>query len=296
MLKVLREFLPTFNEFLNKLLGPFATAVIIIIDIIMILIITEVLVRLAKKIVRKHFEMKMQRTNNASRYATIGKLFEHAAVGVLWYIAAVGVLSELELTTTVTSMLATAGIGGVAIGLGAQSLIKDMINGGFLLAEEQIAVGDYVTMAGVTGTVEDVNMRTTRLRATSGELYIVPNSTVSVVTNYSRGTNRAVVDVPMPQSEDPERVAEILEAAMDTYYEKHKDQLREKPKVVGIVEYGSAVMMRIAARCKNLAHWDTEKKIHEEVLKVFEKNGIAMPSNSFVITQHSNTEKREDKK
>lgn len=287
MLKILRGFLPTFDELLDKILGPFATAVIIVIDIAIILMAVKVLIKIGKKITRNHFEKKIQKTNNASRYATIGKLCEHGVVVGIWYVAAVAILSELELTTTVTSMFATAGIGGVAIGLGAQSLIKDVINGGFLLAEEQIAVGDFVTMADVTGTVEDINMRTTRLRAGSGELHIIPNSNVTVVTNFSRGTNRALVDVPMPYDEDPVKVVDILEKTMDIYYEEHKEVLRETPKVVGIVEYGdSAIMLRIAAHCKNLAHWETERNIRSAVLNAFNENGISIPYNTVVVMAH----------
>lgn len=297
MFKMLRGFLPTFNELLNTLLGPFATAVVIIVDIAIILALVRVAIRIGKKITGKHFEKKVKQTKEASRYATLGKLCEHAVVIGFWYVAIVCILSELELTTTVTSMLATAGIGGVAIGLGAQSLIKDVINGGFLLAEEQIAVGDFVTMADVTGTVEDINMRTTRLRAGSGELHIIPNSNVTVVTNFSRGTNRALVDVPMPYEEDPVKVVEILENAMGKYYEDNAEQLRETPKVVGIVEYGdSAIMLRIAAHCKNLAHWETERKIRAVVLKVFEENGISIPYNTVVIAHGDGVRKSEEKK
>ncbi len=287
MIKLLRRIIPAFDNLLESFLGSFADTVMVVIDIAIIYLFVRIAIPVIKRIVSGSVKRKAEKTGNASRYATIGKLLDHAVTALVWYVGIVAVLSELELTTTAMSMLATAGIGGVAVGIGAQSFIQDVINGGFILIEQQIAVGDYVRMAGVDGTVEDINMRTTRLRAFSGELHIIPNSSVTVLTNYSRGTNRALIDVPMPYDEDPRRVCDILSKAMEEYYEEHGELLDKAPEVIGITEYaGSAIMIRIVAFCKNLGHWETERGMRAAVLDAFSKNGISIPYDTVVVMAH----------
>ena len=122
-------------------------------------------------------------------------------VTILFYLFGVcAVLNVFGLGNTVGSLLATAGIGGLAIGFGAQSIIKDFFSGAFLIFEGQIEIGDYICVAGLTGTVEKIQLRTTQIRATNGELHIIPNGNITNVTNYSRGGLLAIADIPMPVS------------------------------------------------------------------------------------------------
>jgi len=289
MLKFILRMLHLNDDF-SRVFGRFDTALLTVADIVLWMLLFTLLARAVRRPVKAAFEKKAEKTGNASRYLTVSKLCDRGIGIAAWFFGLSLVLSELGLTTTVYGLFATAGIGGIALGLGAQSLIKDVINGGFLLAEQQLAIGDYVTVANVTGTVEDISLRTTRLRAFSGELTVIPNGEITSVTNFSRGTNRALVDVPIPYGESPERVTEILHNAMQSYAKTNPD-LAETPAVVGIVAYAeSAVMLRIVAHCRNLQHWATERGIRAAVLSALEKENIAIPFNTVVLL-HGEDEK-----
>ena len=292
MLKIVTRLLPQISDFFSRLFGRFDKAFVTLIDIVLWVVLAVLLIRLLRSPVAGAFDKKIKKSGNASRYVTVAKLCDRGIGVVVWFFALSLILAELGLTTTVYGLLATAGIGGIAIGLGAQSLIKDVINGGFLLAEQQLSIGDYVTVAGITGTVEDISLRTTRLRAFSGELTIIPNGEIGTVTNFSRGTNRALVDVPIPYGEDPEHAMAILKTAMEEYAETN-DDLAETPQVMGVTQYAdSAVMLRIVAHCRNLTHWSTERSIRLAVLKAFEKENISIPFNTVVLLHGDGTDEK----
>lgn len=285
MLRQLITLFPRLEAFLNsdtfiaRLLSLFTTLT----DLFLVCLVAKILEKILHKVSDRAFRRQVEKTGEASHYNTLSRLFHHGITALVWFLAVTVILSLLGLSGTVYSMLATAGIGGIAIGLGAQSLIKDIISGGFLLGEQQISVGDFVTLAGVTGTVEDINLRTTRLRAGSGELHVIPNGIITVVTNFSRGTNRALVDVPIPYESDPEAVLALLKKAMADFSENNPS-LASPAEVLGIVEYGnSAIMLRIIAHCKDLEHWQTERAIRSAVLKAFDEEGISIPYQTIVL-------------
>ncbi len=114
-----------------------------------------------------------------------------------------------------TSLLATAGIGGLAIGFGAQSLVKDIITGFFILLEDQYSVGDYIQTGSYDGVVEELGLRVTKLRAFSGELHIIPNSNIQIVTNKTRGAMRALVKVSIAYEEDIDKAIKVLQQTCD---------------------------------------------------------------------------------
>lgn len=295
MLRQLISLFPALDAFLSRDTFPVRLLLLAttLADILLVCLVAKIVSKILHRISDRAFRRRIEKTGDASHYNTLSRLFHHGITALVWFFAITAILSLLGLTGTVYSMLATAGIGGIAIGLGAQSLIKDVISGGFLLGEQQIAVGDYVTLAGLTGTVEDINMRTTRLRAGSGELHVIPNGIIDVVTNFSRGTNRALVDVPMPYDADPEQILSLLKEAMAAFA-VNNTSLVSPPEVLGIVEYGnSAIMLRIIAHCKDLEHWQTERAIRAAVLKAFEQKGISIPYPTIVLAHADNDLNRE---
>ena len=168
------------------------------------------------------------------RATTICDVLSSAARVVIWAIAVLTVLDQLDVS--VAPVLAGAGIAGVAIGFGAQSLVKDVISGLFILIEDQYGVGDVVDLGDTTGTVEEVNLRVTRLRALDGHVWFVPNGEIRKVGNASLGWNRAVVDVPLPVTgglaSTIERVRE--EVAALCAEERWRDVVDGDPEVWGI--------------------------------------------------------------
>ena len=129
---------------------------------------------------------------------------------VTYFIAAALIASELGFGASVRSLLAAAGIGGIVIGIGAQSLISDIVNGFFFLFEDQFSVGDMIDAGGITGTVESIGLRTTTVRAFTGEVSVIPNGSIRTLTNYSRTNSLAIVDIPVALSADADAAMKLM--------------------------------------------------------------------------------------
>jgi len=168
------------------------------------------------------------------RASTVGDALGSLARAVIWSIALLTVLSQVGVN--LAPLLAGAGIAGVAIGFGAQSLVKDFLAGLFILLEDQYGVGDTVTLTDTTGTVEDVTLRITRLRAVDGTVWYVPNGEIRKVGNASMEWNRAIVDVLVPYEADMAKVqAAVKAAAADLAADPEwSDDILEEPEYWGV--------------------------------------------------------------
>jgi len=284
MTKSIISLIPKFEEILSGTLGGFYGVLTAVLDIVIILVVTKIVVSVVTKIITTVFAKNIEKHNkDRKRLETIQSLIVYIGKIVVWFVAICAILSAVGLGKTVSSLLATAGIGGVAIGFGAQSLIKDFFSGLFLIFEGQIQIGDVITVAGLTGVVEDMQLRTTKLRAVSGELHTIPNGNITNVTNYTRGAVAAVVDVPMPYENTVEEVTSVLEKAMDKY-SSGKAELIEKPTVIGVVEFAdSAIVLRIVAKVKKPDQVVVEREIRQCVLEAFADNNLSIPYNKLEI-------------
>ncbi|WP_200814200.1 mechanosensitive ion channel family protein [Megasphaera vaginalis (ex Bordigoni et al. 2020)] len=153
------------------------------------------------------------------RQTTLLKLAEHFITVFFCFVAVVMVLNELSVDTT--SLLAGAGIIGLAIGVGAQSLVKDFVAGFFIIAENQYSIGDFVTICEHTGTVMEVTFRTTKLRSADQVLHIIPNGLIAVVSNYTKNLYLATVRIAVEQTADPDTVLVVLTAALAALSERY---------------------------------------------------------------------------
>lgn len=177
----------------------------------------------------------------------------------------------------VTSMIAVAGVGGIAIGFGAQTLVKDVISGIFLWVEGNITVGDIVEVNGLSGEVEAIAIRTTTLRNYSGNLFVIPNGDIRTVTNMTRSYKRAIVDIRLPYEERLDRLLAILTDEMEKAGAVISE-LSEVPQVLGILAYESdAIIVRIAAMCTVKENWGIERELRRRVKERFDEEGIQMP-------------------
>ena len=201
---------------------------------------------------------------------------------VIWSIAFLMVLGQLDLS--IAPLLASAGVAGLALGFGAQSLVRDTLAGFFILLENQFGVGDVVetqtTGGPVTGKVESLTLRITTLRAFDGTLHIVPNGNMQVISNKSRGWARAIVDVRLPYGEDVDKVRGILEDLFDEVRDRAplKDWLRDGPSVLGIEALSDyALVVRVIADTRPSKRFDAERMLREAIQARLAEQGIRVP-------------------
>ena len=167
----------------------------IFIKVFIILLLTTIVVRIGKKIIKKLFLVRQRSPLGYSerRQNTLEKLLQNILANVVYFTAIIAILSTFGIK--VVGLLAGAGIVGLAVGFGAQSLVKDIITGFFIIFEDQFAVGDQVQIGTANGIVQEIGLRTTKVKSYTGELHIIPNGTITVVINYSIYNSLALIDV-----------------------------------------------------------------------------------------------------
>lgn len=214
----------------------------------------------------------------ARRLTTAVTLITHAVKYVAYFIAIAIAVGELGYAGAMNSMLAAAGIGSLAVGIGAQSIIKDVTAGLTLLFEDQLAVGDYISAAGVTGTVEAITLRATTVRCYGGEVSVIPNGSITILTNYSRTDSLAIVEFPIAYEADAERALALMREEAEAYHAQLGDIAVEKPEVVGAVQLsGGEMVLRVVQRVKPLEHWTVQRELTQRIAARFVQEGIALP-------------------
>ncbi len=259
--------------------GRLTTIARVLVSVALILVGTRIAVRVASSLITRIFEREASKNRHrhpdAKRQRTLMNISKSGVRYVLYFVGAMTALDKLGVPTS--SIVATAGIGGLAIGFGAQNLVRDVITGFFILMENQYSVGDYVRVGDVTGIVEDMGVRVTKLRDLGGELHIVPNGKIEQVTNYMGSAMRVVFNVPVSYEEDLERVKIILE---DLFLELQAEipGLVEGPTVLGVSDLtDSTVMIRIFARAQPMQQWGIERQIRGAIKERFDAEGIMAP-------------------
>jgi small-conductance mechanosensitive channel len=252
------------------------------------LIIIERVVKFFVNRMRKVADRSLD-PHRAAQLRTMASIVRATAVSVLGFLAFLQTLNLLAIKYT--GLLASAGIVGVGIGLAAQSLFKDIINGIFIIVEDQYNVGETVKIASLTGTVEDLTLRLTRLRDGDGTLYIIPNSQVATVSNLSRDYATAALSISVDASADPKRVLEILkEIAADVKADETlKDKLTADPGVSGIDSIsGRALGYSISVQTRVSGKDDVLRAFRMRVIERFKQEQIPLgvdPANLLMIAQ-----------
>ena len=248
-----------------------------ILQIIFTLFLCWVLIRLSSKLINKILDAQVQRKKlamserKASTLSTVaGSILKY----VIYFIGLVSVLKQLGVPTE--SLLVIASAGSVAIGLGAQGIAGDMMEGFFILFEDHYAVGDIVTIQGITGTVESVTLRSTKLRDPMGAVHIIPNGSIGTVTNNCSEFINAVVTVGIAYGESIDHAIEVLQDEMA----KTTDMadIMETPAVAGVVGLDdSAVTIKVVAKCKVKTNLGVEAELRRRIKNRFDKEGIDIP-------------------
>ncbi len=180
------------------------------------------------------------------------------------------------------AILAGAGVVGLAVGFGAQTLVRDFISGMFLLFEDLVSVGDYVVTGGSTdniaGTVMAVGLRVTQVRAFDGTLYVIPNGELTRFGNQNRGFMRAVVPVELAYEQDVQRGMQVALAAAEAWYQRSQQVALKPPEVQGLLSFGqSGVVVRVVCDVRPMAHWQAERELRAELKAAFDAAGIEIP-------------------
>lgn len=228
------------------------------------------------------------------RTTTIFNVVHNAGLIIIVTTAVLMILNEL--TIDITPMLASVGIVGLALGLGAQTLVKDILGGIFILVEGQYQVGDVVELQGKAGVVEDLTLRVTSVRDFQGDLHIIPNGDIRLVTNKGRDWSRAIVDVSIIQEEDIERAVAALEeiGRLSAENEEIGRLLLEAPTVLGVeaLEDGRTRLRLVVKTIAN-EQWGVQRYLRRRIQESFTAQGIqlALPRREiFMVNQNSSAE------
>lgn len=252
--------------------------------IVLLAVVVTLLSRVAVNRFRKRLEGSASITQelNLQRAATLTQAVSTALVVVIWAIAILMLLGEFNFN--LGPLLASAGVAGVALGFGAQSLVRDTLSGFFILLENQFGVGDNLeltTPSGkVIGRVEGLTLRVTSLRAFDGTLHIVPNGNIVVASNRSRGWARAIVDVRAAYGEDVDRLRNVLEAVFEELRADPAvgEWIHDGPTVLGVERMGQdGLVMRVIADTRPSKVMDLERIIRERVTRRMAEEGIRVP-------------------
>lgn len=212
------------------------------------------------------------------RAETIGRVLRYITSVVLSIIAGVLILSELGVA--IAPILGAAGVVGLAIGFGAQSLVKDYFTGFFLLLENQLTTGDVVEVGGKSGLVEDVTLRFVRLRDYDGNVHYVPNSQITTVTNMSRGFAQSVVEIGVAYREDVDEVFEVMRTVGRAMREDplFGPKILDDLEIAGIERWGnSAVQLKCRFRVSPLEQWNVRREFLRRLKRAFDERDIEIP-------------------
>lgn len=246
------------------------------IEILLILLVSWIAVRLGKKFIKKVFLIRMRSplSHSERRQRTISRLLQSVISYVVYFSAIIGILSSLNIK--VAGLLAGAGIVGLAIGFGAQSLVKDVITGFFIIFEDQFGVGDYIKINAAEGTVVEIGLRTTKINGATGEQFIIPNGAIGEVVNYSVNNSKIFIDLQMATDADFEKAEGVINKYLDTLPKMHKE-LIAAPVFLGVQNVkGTEVTIRIAAETLPQQQYGVARTIRRDITKLFEENNIPM--------------------
>ncbi|MEX0989072.1 MAG: mechanosensitive ion channel family protein [Actinomycetota bacterium] len=257
---------------------------------IAISVVVATVLTIAAQLVVRRLRRRMENVGSDStrdlairRAGTVGHGLSRLIVAVIWFLAALMILSALGVN--LAPLLASAGVAGVALGFGAQSVVRDGLTGFFILVENQFGVGDVVAIetgnGQISGTVEELSMRTTRVRSYDGTIHTVPNGNIVYVSNQSRGWARAIVDVRVAYSEDTDKLRGVLEELFGELHDdpEFSDALMSGPEVLGIQALGeTGVVVRIVAQTAPSRRWALERLLRERVATRLEERGVKVPT------------------
>lgn len=246
-----------------------------------ILLVAWLLLSVSRKLIRvfrDYMQTRIESSEDGRRIETLARVFRYISTVIILLVA--GMLTLSELGISIAPILGAAGVVGIAVGFGAQSLIKDYFNGFFMLLENQIRQGDAVEICGKTGVVEDITLRHVALRDIEGNVHYIPNGEITIVTNKSRGYAYALINLGVAYREDLDEVYRVMRetgAALRADAEIGP-KILEDLQIQGVQDWGdSAVVIRCRFKTVAMEQWDVRRAFLGLLKKSFDAHGIEIP-------------------
>lgn len=252
-----------------------------ILHILLIIILTWIALRLTKRISDRLIHLIIRQKEDEEfqkRTKTLGSVVRYAIIFVILTISGITLLRELGID--IGPILATAGIGGLAIGFGAQSLVKDIISGFFILLQDQMRVGDVVEIGSKGGVVEKISLKTTVLRDLAGNVHYIPNGQIDMVTNMTKEYSRYVFDIGVAYREDVDEIMRIIKEIDEEMRSdpEFKDDIIEPIEVLGVDRFAnSAVIIKARTTTLPIKQWRVAREFNRRIKKRFDELKIEIP-------------------
>lgn len=249
--------------------------------IVVITVLAWVAMSFSHRLIRSlriYYSNTLDNPEDVKRIATLGRVFRYIASVVITVVAGMLVLGELGIS--IAPILGAAGVVGVAIGFGAQSLVKDFFSGFFLLLENQMRHGDVVQVAGIGGVVEDMTLRYVQLRDYEGNVHFIPNGNITTVTNKTRGFAFAVVDAGIAYRENVDAALEVMRHTGEQMRADARWQARilEPIEIVGVENWAnSSVILRCRLKVAPIEQWAVRREYLRRLKEAFDAAGIEIP-------------------
>ncbi|TFJ94496.1 mechanosensitive ion channel family protein [Lentibacillus salicampi] len=255
--------------------GLLETVVPAVLKIGLLILAFIILLPIGKKLIKKAINKAGSNQKIApTRVKTLEKLLQNLFAYVMFFVFVLMLFGIFNIP--LGPLLAGAGIIGLAIGFGAQGLVSDVVTGFFILLERQLEIDDYVTTAGYDGIVEEIGLRTSKIRSFDGTLNFVPNRYIEGVANHSRGNMRALVDISIRYNDNVDEAINVLEQVCAEF--KEDDRFKEGPDAIGVQSFGSTdIVLRVVGQTENGLQWECERAMRKQIKAAFDHAGIETP-------------------
>lgn len=248
-----------------------------IISLIILILIMYLIIKIGDKAIERFVENQANSKRSFSmdrqKAFTVGAILKSTLKYAVYFSgAAIVIGSTFKVSAGVLSAI------GFVVGIGAQSLVKDIINGFFILFEDQYGVGDYVTIGAFSGIVENIGIRSTVLRDFSGDIHNLPNGAVTEVTNHSRGDMRFIVDVGIAYEEDIDNAIDVIKKTCNKFTNKNQEELKGDIEVLGVTALNaSSVTIRVVGKAVPMSQWKMERDLRKEIKIALDEAEIEIP-------------------
>jgi small conductance mechanosensitive channel len=254
-----------------------------LVNLVIVIVVTIFLMRFASALIKNVFHLfersavNRQAPASRRRLQTLSTTFRGIVQTVILFIGLMTFLGQLGIN--ITPILASAGVVGIAIGLGAQSLIRDFLAGFLILLEDQFSVGDTVRIGETSGTVEQLTLRVTRVRGLDGSLTIIPNGSLGAVVNFSKGWSRVVLDIEVDYKEDVDRAMRVMLETAKRMKGESPTEIIEEPLMLGVDKLSAAgITLRLLAKTAPNKQSDVGRELRRRVKLAFDQEGIKSPA------------------
>lgn len=261
------------NSTINVIEFIVSKAISLILLIMLMFLIIKIGNKIIDKFVKNQINSKRSFSMDTQKALTVGAILKSSLKYIVYFSGgAIIIGSTFKVSAAVLSAV------GFVVGIGAQSLVKDIINGFFIIFEDQYGVGDHVTIGVYSGIVENIGIRATTLKDFSGDIHNIPNGSVVEVTNHSRYDMRFIVDVEIAYEEDIDNTINIITNTCKKFQKSNSEDIRENIEVLGAISLNaSGVTIRVVGKSKPLSQWKMEIELRKEIKKSLDEAGIEIP-------------------